>query len=129
MPELQTRQTGGRLSAEISNAAVQLLHDAIGRGPTRAQTTITKDLIVILMGNTQLTAEKSLIEAGESETVHEIRRKMQHAMRSDLVAMVERLSGRTVAAFMSANHLNPDLALEAFVLEPEHPGQRAAERN
>jgi uncharacterized protein YbcI len=126
MLDLETRPTGGRLSAEISNAAVQLLHETLGRGPTRAQTTISKDLIVILMGNTQLTAEKSLIKAGEAETVHEIRRKVQVTMREDLVAMVERLSGRKVQAFMSANHISPDFALEAFVLEPESPGQAGA---
>jgi hypothetical protein len=38
-------------------------------------------------------------------------------MRDDLVAIVERCTGRTVAAFMSANHFNPDLAAEIFVLE------------
>jgi hypothetical protein len=31
---------------------------------------------------------------------------------------VEEISGRRVSAFMSANHLEPDLAVEIFVLEP-----------
>jgi hypothetical protein len=28
-------------------------------------------------------------------------------------------SNRTVTAFMSANHIEPDMAAEVFVLEPE----------
>jgi uncharacterized protein YbcI len=39
-------------------------------------------------------------------------------MRDDLVAIVERQLGRTVVAFMSQNHIDPDLAVEVFVLEP-----------
>jgi len=48
-------------------------------------------------------------------------------MRSELVAIVERLTGRKVSAFMSSNHVNPDVAIESFVLElrdtrgDEHP--------
>ena len=32
--------------------------------------------------------------------------------------MVESISGRSVSAFMSNNHIDPDLAVETFVLEP-----------
>jgi hypothetical protein len=46
-----------------------------------------------------------------------IRRTYQESMRPELVAMVERLSGRKVSAFMSSNHVNPDVAIESFVLE------------
>jgi hypothetical protein len=39
-------------------------------------------------------------------------------MRSDCIAAIEALTDRTVTAFMSANHIEPDLAAEVFVLEP-----------
>ena len=39
-------------------------------------------------------------------------------MRDDLVAIVERQLGRTVIAFMSQNHIDPDLAVEVFILGP-----------
>ena len=35
-----------------------------------------------------------------------------------LIDMVESLSGRSVAALMSNNHIDPDLAVETFVLAP-----------
>jgi uncharacterized protein YbcI len=50
--------------------------------------------------------------------VLDIRRKFQRTMEDDLRAAIERLSGRKILAFMSDNHLDPDLAIETFVLEP-----------
>ncbi len=40
-------------------------------------------------------------------------------MRDDLIALVERQLDRKVIAFMSQNHIAPDLAVEVFVLEPD----------
>jgi flavorubredoxin len=39
-------------------------------------------------------------------------------MRDDLVEIVERELDRKVIAFMSQNHIDPDLAVEVFVLQP-----------
>ncbi len=39
-------------------------------------------------------------------------------MRDDLVATVEEHTGRKVAAFMSDNHIDPDMAVEVFALAP-----------
>jgi hypothetical protein len=40
-------------------------------------------------------------------------------MRTDCIAAIEALTNRTVTAFMSANHIEPDMAAEVFVLAPE----------
>jgi uncharacterized protein YbcI len=45
-------------------------------------------------------------------------------MREEAIAKIEELTGRKVMAFMSANHIDPDLAAELFVLEPD--GQEAS---
>ena len=39
-------------------------------------------------------------------------------MRDALVGIVERELDRKVIAFMSQNHIDPDLAIEVFVLKP-----------
>jgi uncharacterized protein YbcI len=49
--------------------------------------------------------------------VLELRRAFQKIVRDDLVAAVEELGGRKVVAFMSDNTIEPDMALESFVLE------------
>ena len=50
---------------------------------------------------------------------------MSAASQVDLLflsrADVERLTGRKVAAFMSDNHVDPDIAAETFVLELREP--------
>jgi hypothetical protein len=48
----------------------------------------------------------------------ETRRAFQRTMSDDLVAAVEEHSGRKVRAFLSDNHIDPDIAVESFVLEP-----------
>jgi uncharacterized protein YbcI len=38
-------------------------------------------------------------------------------MRDALTASVEKLTGRNVVAFLSDNHLDPEMAVEIFVLD------------
>ena len=112
-------QTGKSAAVQISNAAVQLTREYTGRGPTKAKTTITDDLIVIVMRDTMLKAEQTLADHGDEQLVVDVRRRFQEAMREDYVATVEDITGRQVQAFLSDNHIDPDLAVEIFVLEPD----------
>jgi uncharacterized protein YbcI len=112
-----TERSMGSISAEISRNAVQLLHEYTGRGPTKARTHIGEDMVVIILGATLLKLERSLVAGGDADMVHEVRGKMQELMREDLVSVVEEPLGRKVVAFMSANHIDPDLAAEVFVLD------------
>jgi uncharacterized protein YbcI len=106
-------------SAMISTSAVQLLHDYTGRGPTKAKTLINGDLVTIVLADTLTKGESTLVEKGKSDRVLQLRHDYQETMRDDLVALVERQLERKVIAFMSQNHIDPDLAVELFVLEPE----------
>jgi uncharacterized protein YbcI len=38
-------------------------------------------------------------------------------MKEDFTEAVERLTGRKVVAFISGNHVDPDLAVEMFILD------------
>jgi uncharacterized protein YbcI len=117
---LQDHAEGTALNGAISQAIVRLMAECTGRGPTKARTTIDRDLIVVLLGNSLTPGERYLADSDRTEQVIEMRRAYQEAMRSDCVAAVEHLTGRTVSAFMSANHIEPDLAAEVFVLKPEN---------
>lgn len=112
------RASAGSLAAEISNAVVRLLSEYTGRGPTRARTHITEELISVVLRDTLTKGEISLIAAGKTELVLAARKAYQEAMGADLTAAVEHHSGRKVLAFLSDNHLEPDIAIESFVLEP-----------
>jgi uncharacterized protein YbcI len=110
---------GGRLGAAISNAVVAIARDYLGRGPTKARTTVERDMVVVVLQDTLTKAERSLVEAGCQEAVLQSRQLLQSAMRGALVDAVEELAGRRVQAFMSANHIDPDVACEVFLLEPD----------
>jgi len=56
-----------------------------------------------------------------------MRRAFQETMREDLVAAVEKLTGRHVEAFLSDNLHEPDVAVEIFLLSAVNGnGNRAA---
>jgi uncharacterized protein YbcI len=105
--------------AMISTATVQVLHEYTGRGPTKAKTIINDDVVTVLLADTLTKGEQKLVDSGRSERVIQLRQDYQFAMRDDLVAIVERQLERKVIAFMSQNHIDPDLAVETFVLAPD----------
>jgi uncharacterized protein YbcI len=109
--------TPGELSAAISNAIVALMADYTGRGPSQSQTYVHQNLIVCVLHDGLTKGERSLVEDGREDAVLQMRHTYQGTMRTELIAVVERLTGRKVAAFMSDNHVDPDVAVETFVLE------------
>jgi uncharacterized protein YbcI len=105
-------------SAKIATATVRLLHEYTGRGPTHAKTIINQSMVTILLADTLTTGERTLVEHGHTDRVLQVRHDYQTAMRDGLVGIVEHELDREVIAFMSQNHIEPDLAVEVFVLKP-----------
>ncbi len=108
----------GEIASRISTGTVQLLSEYTGRGPTQAHTIINRDSVTIVLQDTLTKGERSLVAAERSEEVLRSRYAYQQVMREDLEELVESALGRSVIAFMSANHLDPDVAVEFFLLEP-----------
>lgn len=106
------------LRASLSDVVVRITADYTGRGPTRARTTLNGDWVFVTLLDTLTKGERKLAESGRGEFVREARRAFQDAMRNELVAAVEALTQRRVIAFLSDNHLEPDVAIEAFQLAP-----------
>jgi uncharacterized protein YbcI len=117
MPQEQMH-VDGPLLASISRAVVRIVHEYTGRGPTKARTSIRDDIVVVMLQETLLKAEHSLIQDGKDRLVVDMRRTFQRTMREDLCAAVEMLTERKVIAFMSDSNLNPDYSAELFVLAP-----------
>ena len=115
---MEDHPQNGSPNAEISRSAVQMLREYTGRGPTRARTTVNTDSVMIVLGDILTKGERKLAENGKAERVLAVRHDFQMVMREELVAMVERILDRKVIAFMSDNHLDPDLAVEVFILQP-----------
>jgi len=124
MPAKPDSHTSGSVAAGISNDVVKLLYEYTGRGPTKARTEIHSNSVVVLLADTLTKGERVLVENGQSQLVLQTRREFQRAMRTDLVAAVERRMDTSVIAFMSENHIDPDMAVEVFILAP--PGDHTA---
>ena len=118
---------GASKSAAISNMTVRLLSQYTGRGPTKARTYINDDMVTIVLQDTLTKAERNLVANDRNRLVLETRRTFQDMMGDDLVAGVEEIIGRPVIAFLSANHIDPDIAVETFILAPQ-AAPRAAPR-
>jgi uncharacterized protein YbcI len=115
------------IHARISNGIGHLLAEYTGRGPTRARTTIDGTLVVCLLEDALSKGERMLVSLGKEDAVLQIRHTFQDAMEADAIALVSELTGRTVVAFMSTNHTDPDYAVEVFVLDLEIDRTQLAE--
>jgi uncharacterized protein YbcI len=117
----------GDVTSAISDAMASLVSRHTGRGATSSWTTFNRDLIVCVMADGLTKGEKSLVNHGRPEAVLRIRRAYQETMAREAIGIVEGLSGRRVTAFMSNNHIDPDLAVEIFILQPAPNGREPEE--
>jgi uncharacterized protein YbcI len=108
---------GGALNAAISNAVVRLLRQTVGKGPTKARTIHSDRIVLCILEETMTKAEQSLATHGKEDYVLSLRHAFQETMQEEMVGAVEVLTRRKVVAFMSTNHVDPDLAAELFVLD------------
>jgi uncharacterized protein YbcI len=114
--------------AQISTGLVQLHSRYYGKGPTKAKTQIVDDTVVCVLQNGFTTVERTLLDTGQIESVYQMRRSFQQAMEGEFRRIVEQATNREVIAYMSSIHVDPDLAVELFVLKPdeESDGQTTA---
>jgi uncharacterized protein YbcI len=113
-------QHDGPLRQQISNAVVSLYKQYFGRGPTDCRTYLQPDLVVLVLAGGYTAGEQTLFEAGRWHDVRHARLAWQDSMEARFVDTIEQLTHRTVKAFMSANHQEPDLSVELFVLAPQN---------
>lgn len=118
--------TGGQLNAALAERVVQIHNRYVGRGPGKGHAFFRDTIVVVVMQETLTKAEQSLAASGRRDHVLEMRREFQRTMEDDLIEAVEELTGCKVIAFMSDNHIAPDMAAELFVLDRPVPGESEA---
>lgn len=123
MPDPE-RLTGGELNAAITSAIVGIHNEHLGRGPRSAYSFHVDGVVVTVLNDVLTKAEQTLVAGGEARAVAATRHLYQEAMQAEFTAAIERLTGRTVTAFVSGNHLDPDVAVEVFILD-DAPGSGA----
>lgn len=115
-------RTYGEGLERITSALVSLHKEFYGKGPVKAKSFLVNDTVICVLEGGFTIVERTLIDAGEANAVHDIRHRFQAVMKAQFSGVVEEALGRTVRAYMSQVHTDPDVAVELFMLEPTgHP--------
>lgn len=109
--------SGGELNAAVTREVVRIHSANLGRGPKKSFSHHSGSVVITIMQEVMTQAEQSLAAGGEGDAVLAMRRLAQRTMAEEMKATVERLTARRVIAFMSDNHLEPDMAVEVFILD------------
>jgi uncharacterized protein YbcI len=111
--------------AEVTRGLAGLHTRYYGKGPTRARSYLLNDTVVCFLEGGFTTVERTLIDDGRADAVHDMRRSFQSAMEAGFTRIVEEAMGHKVVAYMSQIHTSPDLAVELFVLGTSQDGTYA----
>jgi uncharacterized protein YbcI len=115
--EVERREPGGDVRANIARRMVQLHKEFYGRGPEKAKTYYNGDLVVVLMRGGFTRVEETLLKEGRGASVIQQRADFQEVMLHRFSTVIQEETGRNVIAMMSGSHQQPDLLAEVFVLE------------
>ena len=118
MSDQETPLTDGKRALAISNAITRLHREYYGRGATNTRTIIQSNYVVTFLDDIYTPIERTLIDAGELDTVKITRLAFQRAMKDKFTDAVQEVMGRKVIAFLSQVHIDPDISAETFILEP-----------
>lgn len=102
----------------ISNGIGALHREHYGRGADRIRTLIYQDVVLTRLEDCFTTVEKKMVDEGAFLQVRETRIMFQDWMRARFTEVVEEATGRQVRSFFSQVAIDPDLAIELFLMEP-----------
>jgi uncharacterized protein YbcI len=109
--------SGGELNAAVTREVIRVQNESHGRGPRKAYSFHNGNVLTTVMEDVLTPAERRLAGNGESEAVLKMRGLYQKSMEPELKKCVESITGRKVVALLSDNHLQPDMAIEVFILD------------
>jgi uncharacterized protein YbcI len=108
----------GQLLADVSNAIVRIHKQFYGKGPIKARSHLSQNLLTVILEGGFTRGEQTLNDHGHVQEVIRSRLAMQESIEDEYRAAVETIMYRSVRSFMSANDPSNDLQAEIFVLHP-----------
>lgn len=112
------RSDDAGVAAAIS-AQIAAIHTETYDTPVKqAVTHVLADLVVTVLDIELSAIERRMHEFGRGGLVHELRHAVQTTEEASFTAVVERATGRKVAAFVSHTHIDPPFVAELFRLGP-----------
>jgi uncharacterized protein YbcI len=108
----------GETIAAISRDLNSVYVNLYGRGADRARTHVGEDYVLTILEGALTKAEETLMNAGNDTQVEETRRAFAKAAEPDLIAAVERNTGRRVRTLLCQMDAERGISIELFLLEP-----------
>jgi uncharacterized protein YbcI len=110
---------GQSVLSQLSNEMVRLYKEQFGRGPTRVRSNWAgEDAILCTLEDSMTPAERNLVRMGEHQRLRDTRMFFQYASEQEFRESAERVTGRTVRAFVSGIDTAQDVSTELFYLTP-----------
>jgi uncharacterized protein YbcI len=115
------RDRGVSVLAQVSNEMVRIYKEQFGRGPTHSRALwCSDDVLTVVLEDTLTPAERNLVVMGQHERLRDMRMFFQYASVREFCEPVERLTGRTVRAFISGIDSEVGgVSIETFILYPD----------
>ena len=105
---------------QISDEILAVHQDSYGVGAENVEAHLLENMVVVTIEGLEFTkGEKTLIEAGEGESVLSLRAAFQRSIEPTFRAIIERATGRRVRTFLSNTDLDGEaISVEFFRLHP-----------
>jgi uncharacterized protein YbcI len=82
------------------------------------RTDISPDLAIVTLEDWLTPVERTLLKEGRHALAKQLRTALLDGMRTEATAAVEQITGRHVAAYLTAHQPDPDRAIVAFHFDP-----------
>ena len=112
-----TPPVSGPALEALNNGVVVWFKELTGRGPQRCQASVCGDHVLVVLRCVQTPIERTLIDAGRPELVHQLRRTLCDIERDNLSALVSSTIGRRVQTVLSDHDPASDTTALVFLLE------------
>jgi uncharacterized protein YbcI len=114
---LPATDSATRLNRALARAVAGITRKHLGHGPEKAEAFFHRHVVVVLVEGAMTPGERSLAAAGEHDTLGRVREAVQGAMEPELVSAIEDITGAGVVGFISGSRIEPDMAVDVFVLD------------
>jgi len=113
--------------ADVSTAIAAIYEGSYDLTTTTVSSYVTRDVLICVLEDIRQRADEGEPAIADrvldvADRVLDERRSFQRDHQIDFCVAVERLVGRRVRTFLSANHVGHGVAAEVFFLEPEPTG-------
>ena len=111
--------SGAEVETAIADELIRVHEESYGTGASRIEVLVEDNMVIAVIDVDLTPAEQTLLDAGQIEAVKLTRESFQEAIEPTFTAIVEHVTGRKVAAFLSAMSVEPVYSIEFFRLAPE----------